>query len=80
MKICYVIHLVKQLNDVMRRLTSVFIMFGSCFVMHAQQVGTTTITFNDPARTGGFGSGGGAGRQIQTEIYYPATTAGTDVP
>jgi dienelactone hydrolase len=40
------------------------------------QIGHTTITFNDPARTGGFGSGGGSGRQIQTEIYYPATTAG----
>lgn len=44
------------------------------------QVGHTTVTFNDPSRTGGFGSGGGAGRQIQSEIYYPTTTAGTDVP
>ncbi len=43
------------------------------------QVGHTTITFNDPSRTGGFGSGGGSGRQIQTEIYYPAATAGDDV-
>jgi pimeloyl-ACP methyl ester carboxylesterase len=43
------------------------------------QVGHTTITFNDPARTGGFGSGGGSGRQIQTEIYYPASTAGDNV-
>lgn len=43
-------------------------------------VGHTTITFNDPTRTGGFGSGGGAGRQIQTELYYPATTAGENVP
>jgi pimeloyl-ACP methyl ester carboxylesterase len=43
-------------------------------------VGHTTITFGDPNRTGGFGSGGGPGRQIQTEIYYPATTAGTNVP
>ncbi len=40
------------------------------------QIGHTTITFNDPARTGGFGSGGGSGRQIQTEIYYPATANG----
>lgn len=47
---------------------------------HAQfQVGHTTITFNDATRTGGFGSGGGTGRQIQTEIYYPATQAGDDV-
>ncbi len=43
------------------------------------QVGHTTITFNDPARTGGFGSGGGSGRQIQTEIYYPASTVGDNV-
>jgi predicted dienelactone hydrolase len=43
------------------------------------QVGHTTITFNDPSRTGGFGSGGGAGRQIQTEIYYPATSTGDNV-
>jgi dienelactone hydrolase/subtilisin-like proprotein convertase family protein len=44
------------------------------------QIGTTTITFNDPGRTGGFGSGGGPGRQIQTEIYYPATSAGSNAP
>ncbi|MCS7077997.1 MAG: T9SS type A sorting domain-containing protein [Bacteroidia bacterium] len=43
-------------------------------------IGHRTITFNDPSRTGGFGSGGGPGRQIQTEIYYPATTAGTATP
>ena len=42
-------------------------------------VGHRTITFNDPSRSGGFGSGGGAGRQIQTEIYYPAATAGNNV-
>ena len=41
-------------------------------------IGSTTITFNDPARSGGFGSAGGAGRQIQTEIYYPAIAAGTN--
>lgn len=51
------------------------------FVSLAQfQVGHTTFTFNDPARSGGFGSGGGPGRQIQTEIYYPAATAGDNVP
>lgn len=44
------------------------------------QIGHTTITFADPSRTGGFGSGGGTGRQIQTEIYYPAATTGDDVP
>jgi predicted dienelactone hydrolase len=44
------------------------------------QVGHRTITFNDPTRTGGFGSGGGTGRQIQTEIYYPSSSAGDNVP
>jgi pimeloyl-ACP methyl ester carboxylesterase len=49
--------------------------------MQAQfSVGHTTITFNEPNRTGGFGSGGGPGRQIQTEIYYPAASAGDNVP
>lgn len=43
------------------------------------EIGHTTITFNDPDREGGFGSGGGSGRQIQTEIYYPANQAGDDV-
>lgn len=50
-------------------------------VSYAQlSIGHTTITFNDPSRTGGFGSGGGTGRQIQTEIYYPATSTGTNTP
>lgn len=44
------------------------------------QVGHTTITYNDATRTGGFGSGGGAGRQIQCEIYYPATSTGDNTP
>ena len=50
----------------------------SSFCLNAQifQTGTLTLTFNDPLRSGGFGSGGGPGRQIQIEIYYPAVTAG----
>lgn len=43
-------------------------------------IGHTTITYNDPARTGGYGSGGGPGRQIQSEIYYPATATGDNTP
>ena len=38
-------------------------------------IGHRTVTFNDPTRTGGYGSGGGTGRQIQTEIYYPSSAA-----
>jgi hypothetical protein len=41
------------------------------FAIFAQyQLGHRTITFTDPARS----------RDIPTEIYYPATTAGDDVP
>jgi len=60
--------------------------FKHCLIFSAfsattfAQVGHTTITFNDPTRTGGFGSGGGTGRQIQTEIYYPAATTADNVP
>jgi dienelactone hydrolase len=43
------------------------------FIGSAQtySVGHVQITYTDPAR---------AGRSIQTEIYYPAATAGTSVP
>jgi dienelactone hydrolase len=43
-------------------------------------IGSQTITYNDPDRTGGFGSGGGPGRQIECAVYYPATSAGVDAP
>ncbi len=55
------------------------IIFLSTSLAQTFNTGTLTLTFNDPARTGGFGSGGGAGRQIQTEIYYPATSTGSNV-
>lgn len=63
----------------MKLLFTVLFSFYSFLHFAQYQVGHTTITFNDPARTGGTGSGGGAGRQIQTEIYYPAATAGDNV-
>ena len=45
-------------------------------------IGHAVFTFNDSTRTGGFGSGGGTGRQIQCEVYYPSTstTGGDNVP
>ncbi len=48
------------------------------------QVGHVSINFKDPARTGGFSiSGGiqmpGTGRDIGTEIYYPANVTGNNV-
>ena len=63
----------------MKILFTLFVAFISFSNFAQYQVGHTTITFNDPARTGGTGSGGGAGRQIQTEIYYPAASAGDNV-
>jgi dienelactone hydrolase len=63
----------------MKLLFTILLSFYSFLNFAQYQVGHTTITYNDPTRTGGFGSGGGAGRQIQTEIYYPAATAGDNV-
>ena len=57
-----------------------FVLFISSQAFSQLGIGHTTLTFNDPTRSGGFGSGGGPGRQIQTEIYYPAATAGTSTP
>ena len=61
-------------------LLSLILVHCILFGLNAQfQIGHATVTFNDPARSGGFGSGGGSGRQIQTEIYYPASIAGDNV-
>lgn len=59
---------------------SVTLLFIVLFAQAQYQIGQRTITFNDPSRTGGFGSGGGPGRQIQSEIYYPATSNGLNTP
>jgi dienelactone hydrolase len=58
---------------------SILIIFAGTAIAQPFTVGHTTITFNDASRSGGFGSGGGSGRQIQTEIYYPSDIAGEDV-
>jgi dienelactone hydrolase len=61
----------------------VFLFFLAAFAGANAQVypvGNTTITFADPTRTGGVGTGGGPGRQIETKIFYPATAAGTNAP
>ncbi|MCX7745065.1 MAG: T9SS type A sorting domain-containing protein [Flavobacteriales bacterium] len=65
----------------MKKTALFLVLFISVSSMFAQYlIGHRTFTFNDPSRTGGFGSGGGPGRQIQTEIYYPATAAGDNTP
>jgi dienelactone hydrolase len=56
----------------------VLFMASSLFSVAQYSIGHTTFTFNDPNRSGGFGSGGGPGRQIQTELYYPANSAGVN--
>ncbi len=48
-------------------------------------VGRMTVNFKDPSRTGGTSTTAavqmpGTGRDIATELFYPATTAGTNVP
>lgn len=63
----------------MRHTLTLVLLFFANTLFAQYNIGHTTITFNDPSRTGGFGSGGGSGRQIQTEIYYPADIAGEDV-
>lgn len=64
----------------MKTILLALIIFSSISAFsQSYEIGHTTITFNDPARTGGFGSGGGPGRQIQSEIYYPADAAGDNV-
>lgn len=62
----------------MKRIIYLFALIVPIFGMAQFAIGHRTITFNDPGRTGGFGSGGGPGRQIQTEIYYPSTSAGNN--
>ena len=42
-----------------------------CLDLSAQQIGHTIVTFVDPSRSN---------RQIATEIYYPATSAGDNTP
>jgi hypothetical protein len=42
-----------------------------CLRLSAQQIGHTTVTFIDSSRNN---------RQIATEMYYPATTAGSNTP
>lgn len=57
----------------MRKTIVLFLALGLSLLATAQPfaVGHVQITYTDPAR---------AGRSIQTEIYYPAATAGTSVP
>jgi dienelactone hydrolase len=48
-----------------------FILFPALLFSQSYQVGHKQITFIDPSRSN---------RSIQTEIYYPATSAGDNVP
>jgi hypothetical protein len=63
------------------------LLITTCFTLVSQAqtfpVGHMSINFKDATRTGGFSiSGGiampGTGRNIGTEVYYPATVAGNN--
>jgi dienelactone hydrolase len=58
--------------------TTLFLVLASSLLFGQFPIGTRTIIFEDPTRTGGFPSGGTV-RQIQCEIYYPAVSAGNNV-
>lgn len=68
----------------------IILLIATCFSLasNAQTfpVGHMSINFKDASRTGGFSISGttvvtmpGTGRNIGTEVYYPATTAGNNV-
>lgn len=65
----------------------ILLIISSCFTLislaQTFPVGHMSINFKDASRTGGYSiSGGiamtGTGRNIGTEVYYPATTAGNN--
>ena len=65
----------------MKKIYLAFLLLTAAEVSLAQfAIGSQTITYNDPSRTGGVGSGGGPGRQIECAVYYPATSAGANTP
>jgi predicted dienelactone hydrolase len=64
----------------MKTLICILLFINSCAILAQFPIGVRTITYNDPTRTGGTGSGGGPGRQIECAVYYPATSAGNNTP
>ncbi len=61
----------------------VFVSYG----LFAQGIGKVSVNFRDASRTGGFAISGainfpsnGTGRNIGTEIYYPASSTGNNTP
>ena len=64
----------------MKHLLTLSSLVASFFIFAQLPIGVRTITYNDPERTGGVGSGGGPGRQIECAVYYPATSAGNNTP
>lgn len=71
----------------MKNLIATFFAFF-CLIMvaYGQNIGQLAINFKDASRTGGYSDGGtifpvgGSGRDIQTEIYYPASSSGLNAP
>ena len=74
-----------MLKTLLKMKTKLFVLLIT-IVLYSQEswsqnykVGHTSITFNDPTRSGGYGSGGGPGRQIGSEIYYPADNSAVGI-
>lgn len=66
---------------------TIFLLLSITTILKAQtfQVGHISINFKDPLRSGGYSiSGGinmtGTGRNVGTEVYYPAITTGDNMP
>jgi predicted dienelactone hydrolase len=57
----------------MRTFLSILAILGGAAIVQAQPyaIGSTNLTFTDPSR---------GGRAIPCEVYYPAATAGANVP
>jgi dienelactone hydrolase len=74
-------------NQTLKNMKKIILLITTCFTLICQAqtfpVGHMSINFKDASRTGGYSiSGGitmpGTGRNIGTEVYYPATVAGNN--
>lgn len=69
-----------------KQLLLIFSTFSLAMLSQPFPVGHMSINFKDVGRTGGYAISGGVttntatGRDIGTEVYYPATTAGNNQP
>jgi dienelactone hydrolase len=79
--------IIPKTNNIMKKSTLIILALAFIVESFAQGIGRLSINFRDPSRTGGFSISGAAsfpagssGRNIGTEIYYPATSTGANAP